>query len=222
MGNIYQKSLTNENIRAAASLWCEDSAQATVEYGSIEEWDTSEVTDMSNLFRDQTDFNEDIGKWDVSMVTNMSSMFRGTLSFNQDLSEWDVSNVTNMNCMFGGAIEFNQDLSGWNVSRVRDMSHMFSGATSFNQDLSGWHISRGANMYRMFRGAALTAMLQRTMNVSSFFEGVYRYMPREERQQVFAVVFHWKRRRAFILFLVNHGYLYSAHVASNYKDPGAT
>ena len=30
-------------------------------------------------------------------------------------------------------------------------------------------------------------------------------------------VFHWQRRRAFLLFLVNHGYLYSASGASNYE-----
>jgi hypothetical protein len=67
----------------------------------------------------------------------------------------------------------------------------------------------------MFDGTAVVVNLQRVKNVSSFFEGVYGAMPREERRREFAAVFHWDRRRAFMLFLASHGYLYSASVASN-------
>lgn len=37
--------------------------------------------------------------WNVSNVTDMSFLFKGLL-FNEDISSWDVSNVTNMNNMF--------------------------------------------------------------------------------------------------------------------------
>ena len=67
----------------------------------------------------------------------------------------------------------------------------------------------------MFDGTAVVVNLQRVKNVSSFFEGVYGAMPREERRREFAAVFHWNRRRAFVLFLASHGYLYCASVASN-------
>ena len=33
-------------------------------------WDTSLITDMSELFKDRTNFNEDISLWNVSAVTN--------------------------------------------------------------------------------------------------------------------------------------------------------
>ena len=36
--------------------------------------DTSEITDMSNLF-EETNFNGDISDWDVSNVTDISSIF---------------------------------------------------------------------------------------------------------------------------------------------------
>ena len=40
-------------------------------YGSIENWDTSEVTSLASVFRDQKTFNADISKWDVSSVKSM-------------------------------------------------------------------------------------------------------------------------------------------------------
>jgi hypothetical protein len=38
------------------------------------------------------DFNDDISKWDVSNVTNMTNMFREA-SFNGDISGWNVSHA---------------------------------------------------------------------------------------------------------------------------------
>jgi surface protein len=123
--------------------------------------------------------------------------------------------VMDMSCMFRDASSFNQDLSGWDVSKVMDMSCMFRDATSFNQDLSGWDVSKVTNIRCMLLDTTLAVKLQRVKNVSSFFEGVYRAMPREERQREFAAAFHWDRRRTFVLFLASHGYLYSASVASS-------
>ncbi len=115
---------------------------------------TSLITDMSRLFKDNTTFNGDISKWNVSKVTDMSSMFSGATSFNGDISKWNVSKVTDMSSMFLGATSFNQNVSGWNVSKVADMSSMFLGATSFNQNVSGWNVSKVTNMSSMFSGAS--------------------------------------------------------------------
>ena len=48
-----------------------------------------------------------IGEWDVSAVTDMSYMFAEAYDFNQDISAWDVSKVTDMAYMFGTAHAFN-------------------------------------------------------------------------------------------------------------------
>ena len=94
------------------NLWCKDSTKATAEYGRIEEWNTSEVTDMNNIFiKDQGHFNDDISAWDMSRVIDMHSMFKDATAFNQDLSGWDVSTVMNINSMFRNATSFDQDLS---------------------------------------------------------------------------------------------------------------
>ena len=118
---------------------------------------TSEITDMSSLFKGKTRFNQDISAWDVSNVTNMSYLFSGLAYFNQPIGSWDVSKVTNMSGMFNAykmyrsrLSMFNQDLSQWDVSNVTNMSSMFNGAKRFNQDISQWDVSKVTTMSKMF------------------------------------------------------------------------
>lgn len=80
--------------------------------------DTSEIDDMSLLFRLFDVRNIKIDQWDVSNVKYMSYMFTSCKDFNCDLSSWDVSNVITMNNMFFGCKNFNCDLSKWDVSKV--------------------------------------------------------------------------------------------------------
>ena len=56
----------------------------------------------------------------------MSEMFRMNDVFNQDLSNWNVSGVTSMREMFDGAISFNQDLSSWCVSKINSKPNAFN------------------------------------------------------------------------------------------------
>lgn len=75
--------------------------------------DVSGVTDMSFLFdgldvRNIKIRNIKIDKWDTSNVTNMRQMFYWATSFNQPLSAWNTSNVTNKQYMLCGATSFNE------------------------------------------------------------------------------------------------------------------
>ena len=123
---------SNDDIKSAVNLWCDNESAALVKYGHISDWDTSRVTNMSSLFREKNSFNSNISKWNVSSVTDMGGMFSHATAFNQDLSKWNVSSVTNMGYMFSYATAFNHDLSKWNISSVTDMGGMFSYATKFN------------------------------------------------------------------------------------------
>ena len=120
--------------------------------GDISKWDVSQVTDMESMFEGCESFNQDLSEWDVSNVEYMSFMFNGAKSFNQDVSQWDVSNVTKMDAMFQDAESFNQDISEWDVSNVEEMDYMFYGCRKFNQDVSDWDVSNVENMGSMFEG----------------------------------------------------------------------
>ena len=114
-------------------------------------WDTSNITNMSNLFR-ETSFNKDISGWNTLSVTNMASMFYDS-PFNQNIGGWNVSSVTNMAGMFRNNNSFNQNIGGWNVSSVTNMSLLFRGASAFNQDLNSWTTTSLTNTSNMFRDA---------------------------------------------------------------------
>jgi surface protein len=114
-------------------------------YGTMPNWDTSLVEDMSGWtgsasqgFGDKSTFNGDISKWDTGKVTKMSWMFWQATSFNQDIGDWNTAQVTRMNSMFSIASAFNQDIGSWNTAQVTDMGYMFSSASAFNQDISSW------------------------------------------------------------------------------------
>ena len=94
-------------------------------YGTMPNWDTSSVTDMSSTFEGDAQFDGDVSRWDTSSVATMSVMFKGASSFNQDIGNWNTAEVTNMNGMFFIASAFDQDIGNWNTEKVTTMYDMF-------------------------------------------------------------------------------------------------
>lgn len=148
----------------------------------VNDWDVSNVIDMSNMFNNFLEdatimitdtpiegtsffsslrevfltgtFNQDVSTWNVSKVENMSGMF-SAVPFNQDISGWNVANVKDMSSMFNVATNFNQDISNWEVGNVEDMSYMFGDARTFNQDIGDWDVSKVISMRGMFSYASI-------------------------------------------------------------------
>ena len=97
---------TNETLRAAIHEYCTPSTkQATIEkYGHIQDWNVTHVTNMSYLFANEDDFNEDISNWDVSKVENMIiCLMTQVLSINLSMSgmcptlhTWNICFVEHM------------------------------------------------------------------------------------------------------------------------------
>ncbi len=117
---------------------------------NISLWDTSNVTNMGMTFGESA-FNQSLDNWNTSLVTNMNGMFLGNNNFNQPLEAWDTSNVTDMGLMFSHAKAFNQPLNQWNTAKVTNMNGMFSDAESFNQSLDKWNTSHVTEMCSMFK-----------------------------------------------------------------------
>ena len=70
------KPTSREELDEAIELWFKNKDEAIEKYGIIGTWNTCLITDMSKLFYDREDFNEDISDWDVSNVTTMDIMFK--------------------------------------------------------------------------------------------------------------------------------------------------
>ena len=66
----FQDAINNCLASNPVDGMCSDS-----EYGAMPDWDVSQVTDMSNAFKSNSNFNADISAWDVRNVTNMIGMF---------------------------------------------------------------------------------------------------------------------------------------------------
>jgi len=117
-------------------------------------FDTSNVTNMSNLFRWTAGLTSlDVGNWNTSNVIDMNNMFSGASGLTSlDVSNWNTSNVINMNSLFedvGNLISL--DVSNWDTSNVTDMFNMFADASALvNLDLSGFDTRNVTNMDDMF------------------------------------------------------------------------
>ena len=91
-------------------------------------FDTSSVTDMSYMFTYVDGMDSIVlPNFNTSKVTNMTEMFRGAWVDEIDISSFDTKNVTNMNAMFCHCDTVKKIYigSGWNVDNVTDSINMF-------------------------------------------------------------------------------------------------
>ena len=119
-------------------------------------WDTSNISTMSNLFGNASSFNKDISNWNTENNLSLNYTFLNAINFNQNIGTWNTSMTFDMSNMFKGASSFNQDLSVWNTSNVISMSGMFYSATSFDQSLASWNIEMVTDFSDMFNGMTLS------------------------------------------------------------------
>ena len=125
----------------------------------VYKYDTSQVTNMSNMFSGCTMFSCTYGLryWDVSNVTNMSLMFRSAskISDLRPFQNWNTSNLTNMSTMFqfASSIKTLDGIKDWDTSKVTDMSSLFYYSTSLIEFDVHWDTSNVKTMSGMFNSA---------------------------------------------------------------------
>ncbi|MBK9016245.1 MAG: DUF285 domain-containing protein [Saprospiraceae bacterium] len=110
---------------------------------------------MTKMFLRAFAFNQPIGDWNTANVTNMSEMFFFAASFNQPIGDWNTANVTNMDAMFLLADDFNQPIGDWNTANVTNMFQMFEGATSFNQPIGDWTLNPAVDLSDMLSNCGM-------------------------------------------------------------------
>merc|ERR1719491_2769667 len=143
---------SKEELERAVDLWQINENSALSQYGEIDDWDVSQISNMNRLFYNKQLFNEDLSRWNVAAVTDMGFMFSNARAFNSNISDWSTSNVTHMLDMFSFAHAFNSNISDWVTSNVTNMGGMFYKALAFDQVLC-WDLSKVSTRDSMFDGA---------------------------------------------------------------------
>ena len=88
---------SDSSLRTAVLIYGNDKSAFTGNIKSISNWNTSSVTNMANIFRYATSFNQNISKWNTNNVTNMTYMFYNANAFNQNIKSWNVGKVNTYN-----------------------------------------------------------------------------------------------------------------------------
>ena len=94
----------------------------------LSNFDTSKVTNMSNMFSGLSSLTSlNLSNFNTSQVTDMENMFWSMRNLTSlDLSNFDTSKVTNMRGMFGSMHNLTVlNLSNFDTSQVTDMGYMF-------------------------------------------------------------------------------------------------
>jgi len=119
-------------------------------------FDTSKVTNMSNIFIKCKNLINVKGIKDISNVTNLSSMFRecSSLASISNISNWDLSKVKDISYMFSqcSKLEYISEYLLWDTSNITNMSNLFSGCPNLSKlpDISSWNTSNVIDMSHLF------------------------------------------------------------------------
>ena len=123
--NYFTPKDDNE-FKKAVHKWYSNKEEAILKYGNIGYWNTIYINNMTNLFYNKSQFNDNIEDWNTSNVKDMFCTFHSAKSFNQSLNNWNINNVTNMYAMFYNANSFNKDnCKDWDLTNVKDKRVMF-------------------------------------------------------------------------------------------------
>lgn len=99
-----------------------------LKYLDVSGWDTSNVTELGQLFRSCSYLKtiKGIGNWNTSKVTNMAQVFAVCSSLSElDIENWNVTSATSMWYMFQNLNLTSLDLSKWSVPNLANVTEMF-------------------------------------------------------------------------------------------------
>ena len=162
-----KKVLKLGNLSYSGSAYGMFSGDSNLEIIDLEGFDTSEITNMANMFAGIKADILDVSKFDTRNVRNMAGMFDGAINLtNLDISKFSTDKVTDMTLMFANLTKLEQlNVSKFNTNNVASMAGMFEGVSNLtNLDISNFNTDKVTDMARMFAG--MTKLEQ--LNLSNF------------------------------------------------------
>ena len=112
--------------------------------------------DSSGLFSSLSNAKEFVGlsNLNTSQVTDMADMFVACGVKELNLNNWDTSNVTDMNDMFGECRKLEKvNVKSFNTKNVKNMNSMFFGCQELRKlDISNFETPKLERAYMMFGG----------------------------------------------------------------------
>jgi surface protein len=102
----------------------------------LKTFNTSTVSNFSQVFKSLNYFNEDVSMFNTSNATNMVQMFYSCDYFNKPIDNFDTSNVTNFYYFMWDADRFNQSISNFDTSKGENFYRWFYSCNDFNQPIN--------------------------------------------------------------------------------------
>ncbi len=137
----------------STAKWFKSMSSLTTLY-QIENLNTSDVTDMSEMFYDCSKVTTiDMSKFNTEKVLNMNGMFRNCNGMTSiDLSTFNTSHVSDMSNMFYDCSGLKKlDVSSFLTDNVTNMESMFNTCSGVDSlDLTGFNTAKVTNMKSMF------------------------------------------------------------------------
>ena len=149
---VFDESFANCTSITSTEKWFFDLSALTSITG-LSNLKTDHVTSMRAMFCRCTQLKSiDVSTFNTSNVTNMGEMFAYTGLESLDLSKFNTSNVTDMYLMFIGSINLTSiDLSSFNTEKVTNMNSMFMNSLALQSvDVSSFTTSNVTDMNNMF------------------------------------------------------------------------
>lgn len=162
-----KKVLKLGNLSYSGSAYGMFSGDSNLEIIDLEGFDTSEITNMANMFAGIKADILDVSKFDTRNVRNMAGMFDGAINLtNLDISKFSTDKVTDMTLMFANLTKLEQlNVYKFNTNNVASMAGMFEGVSNLtNLDISNFNTDKVTDMALMFAG--MTKLEQ--LNLSNF------------------------------------------------------
>lgn len=144
-------------LRCTKSMFC-GTVYDSIELIDLTEMDTSNITDMSDMFPFCRASKIEFGNFDTHRVKSMYNMFFRCRTKSLDLSSFDTSNVTEMGMMFSNCRAQSINLSSFNTNKVRGMSHMFTQCEAKFLDLRNFSSFKDVDTNEMFSSSSIQVL----------------------------------------------------------------